>query len=251
MKEEEEETAATPTCYICYESRDISGQATIRDCGCRGTGGYVHQSCLEVYTIQKAMHQRRVLGKVYTGILLRCGICNQRYQGQLRTDLWNTVVDHVASTSNSISKRKAYLRRLATLQTIISCLRAILYLLEILDLHHIIHVSHSFEHIFSSLWICHSLLLLFDILLVKTILVETGTFHFHYTLLVPFLINIALYSYKTGVARGIVAATSGQTDSMFASLVELLLGKRFDVDVVQNSEEMGFIIFAAMSEKLW
>ena len=162
------------------------------------------------------MHQRRVFGKVHTGILLRCGICNQRYKGQLRTDLWNAIVDHVASTSNSISKKKAYLRRLATLQTIISCLRAILYLLEILDLHHIIHVSHSFNHIFSSLWICHSLLLIFDMLLVKTILVRT--FHYHY-LLVPFLINIALYSYKTGVARGIVAATSGQTDNKFASLV--------------------------------
>jgi len=116
----------------------------------------------------------------------------------------------VASTSNSISKKKAYLRRLATLQTIISCLRAILYLLEILELHHIINISPSFEHIFSSLWICHSLLLLFDILLVKSIVVEM-TFHYH--LLVPFLINIALYSYKTGVARGIVAATSGQSDS--------------------------------------
>ena len=249
MKEEEEETTA-PTCYICYEFKDISGQATIRDCYCRGTGGHVHQSCLEVYTIQKLMHQRRVFGKVYTGILLRCGICNQRYQGQLRTDLWNAIVDHVASTSNSISKKKAYLRRLATLQTIISCLRAALYLLEILELHHIINVSHSFEHIFSSLWIGHSLLLLFDILLVKTILVEMA-FQFHYHLLVPFLINIALYSYKTGVARGIEAATSGQSDSMFASLVELLLGKRYDFNVVQNSEEMGVIIFAAMSEKHW
>ena len=239
MIEEEEETA----CYICYESKDVSGQATIRDCSCRGTGGHVHQSCLVKFTQQRVI-QQVLNGKVRTGLLLRCGICKQRYQRQLRTDIWNAIVDQVDSNS----KKKAYLRRLATLQTIISCLRAIFYLLEILELHHIIHVSHSFEHIFSSLWICHSLLLLFDMLLVKTILV--ATFHCHY-LLVSFLINIALYSYKAGVARGIMAATSGQSDSMFASLVELLFGKRFDVNVVQNSGEMGFIIFAAMSEKHW
>ena len=142
MIEEEEETTA-PVCYICYESKDISGQATIRDCYCRGTGGYVHQSCLVQFTLRQAMHQQRVFGKVHTGILLRCGICNQRYKGQLRTDLWNAIVDHVASTSNSISKKKAYLRRLTTLQTIISCLRAALYLLEILELHHIIPPIHS------------------------------------------------------------------------------------------------------------
>jgi hypothetical protein len=235
MIEEEEETAVS-VCYICYESKDISGQATIRDCSCRGTGGYVHQSCLEVYTIQKAMHQRRVLGKVHTGILLCCGICKQRYQGQLRTDLWNAIVDHVALITTSNFKKKAYLRRLAILQTIISCLRAVLCLLDTLDLYGIIYVSSLYNSIsiFSSLWIHHNLILLFDMILVvavatsNTISVET------YRYLLPFLINIGLYGYKAGLSRGIE-----------------LYGKRFDVNVVQNSEEMGVIIFAAMSEKHW
>lgn len=62
----------------------------------------------------------------------------------------------------------------------------------------------------------------------NTISVET------YRYLLPFLINIGLYAYKAGLSRGIE-----------------LLGKRFDVNVVQNSEEMGVIIFAAMSEKHW
>ena len=183
-----------------------------------------------------------------------CGICKQRYQGQLRTDLWNAIVDHVALITTSNFKKKAYLRRLATLQTIISCIRAIMYLLEILDLFGFIHVSSLFNfknHIFSSssLWIHHNLILLFDILLVVAVATSSTISIETYRYLLPFLINIGLYGYKAGLARGI-AAMSGQSDDMM-TLVELLLGKRFDVNVVQNSEEMGVIIFAAMSEKHW
>ena len=139
-----EEETATQTCYICYETKDISGQATIRHCSCRGTGGYVHQSCLEVYTTQKAMkfipHKRLCIngeflvkfiqGFCYVVEYVNKGI-KDSYALTYGMQLWIIV----ASTSNSISKKKAYLRRLATLQTIISCLRAALYLLEILELH--------------------------------------------------------------------------------------------------------------------
>ena len=86
-------------CYICYETQDKSGQATIRNCYCRGTLGYVHQSCLIKYLIHQQpvmefIPDKRVINKRKLVSLLTCSICKKRYRGELYTDLLNGILDH-------------------------------------------------------------------------------------------------------------------------------------------------------------
>ena len=220
--EEEDDIQQQPTCYICYETYDISNHPTQRYCACRGTSGYVHTSCLLTYTQQQMIiqqeHNQYSMRKLKPSTLLYCSICKNRYNQPLYTKLRNVILDSITKKSKS-DKRHG---RLINLHTIISIGLSLVYIFDILSILDAIDLDNIFNGALSifnnflpaipTLHIYHNLLLLsIDILifLILTSQVSINTKSYTYCY-ITFLISRSLFSYKIGLYHGIETAGAGE-----------------------------------------
>ena len=79
----------SPHCWICLgEGPNNLGQPLRRDCTCRGSGGYIHLSCLAGYAQQKARHiteteEDRDFIQAYD----ECQICLADYENDVAIDM--------------------------------------------------------------------------------------------------------------------------------------------------------------------
>ena len=86
-----------PHCWICLEEGPNNlGQPLRRDCACRGSGGYVHLSCLARYAQQKACHiieteEDRDFVQAYD----ECQICLADYENDVAIDMADEFVSMV------------------------------------------------------------------------------------------------------------------------------------------------------------
>ena len=87
---------AEPSCYLCHETADKSGQSLRRDCACRGTdAGFVHLSCLTEYAAAKSKGWD---GRVMNELVQpweTCPGCHQYYQNELAVDIATKFVSFV------------------------------------------------------------------------------------------------------------------------------------------------------------
>ena len=217
--EEEDDIQQQPTCYICYETYDISNHPTQRYCACRGTSGYVHTSCLLTYTQQQMIiqqeHNQYSMRKLKPSTLLYCSICKNRYNQPLYTKLRNVILDSITKKSKS-DKRHG---RLINLHTIITIGLSLVYIFDILSILDVINfdddnnILSAFNNLSSfnfipTLHIYHNLLLLsIDILifllLTSQVSINTKSYTYCY---ITFLISRSLFSYKIGLYHGISTA---------------------------------------------
>ena len=80
----------SPHCWICLEEGPNNlGQPLRRDCACRGSGGYVHLSCLAGYAQQKACHI------IETEDDDECQICLADYENDVAIDMADEFVSVV------------------------------------------------------------------------------------------------------------------------------------------------------------
>mmetsp|Transcript_24832 Transcript_24832/g.50935 ORF Transcript_24832/g.50935 Transcript_24832/m.50935 type:complete len:556 (-) Transcript_24832:143-1810(-) len=89
------------TCWICLEgAADGCNEPLMRDCACRGSAGYAHVSCLiEAATLQdEQLRQRARTGETWQDKWECCGICLQRFYGDVNHELamarYNLYKDH-------------------------------------------------------------------------------------------------------------------------------------------------------------
>ena len=83
---------AAPLCWICLGDESETVECLRRDCSCRGTAGYVHQSCLVKYAEKKSEDIANRDPDNQDHYLFRepwevCPNCHQDYQNNLAVDV--------------------------------------------------------------------------------------------------------------------------------------------------------------------